>query len=230
MNNILKNIRENLPIITLLYYLLCGLTIWIYYSSFNIDILSYCNIKDIIAFPIDALFISVFTPIYLFSILTLTKGVESKLRDWIKTNLNLRLFELILLVLFLLLLAFIGFRAPYMIYYVALLFSIFLICLGLLRYVLYYEKIEHLSVICGFILFLLFFIDIKVDNIKHRSRYLFKSTHTSFRYNSEIVSTTIDKRWIGQTSEYIFIYNRNSKSTEVYKMSEIDSLRFRVDN
>lgn len=230
MNNILKNIRENLPIITLLYYLLSGLTIWVYYSNFDVAILSYCNLNDIIAFPIDAIFIAAITPVYLLGLLLAIKNVESRPLTWFKNKLNSKLLKLLVFIVFVLFFTYVALKAPYTLSYGALLFSILLICWGLFKYILYNEKVDYLFVSMGFILFLLFTIHIKVDNIKNRNNNLPFSYKLSFKYNSDNVSTTIDKRWIGQTSEYIFLYNRKSKSTEVYKMSEIDSLRFRVDN
>jgi hypothetical protein len=230
MENLVRNLRENLPIITILYYLLCGMTIWLYYSNFKIDILSYCSIKDMLAFPIDALIFIIIIPTYLFGILTLTKGKVFKVGIWFKTRLNNRYFKMALFVSIVLFLVFIGFKAPYTFSYVALLFSIVLICWGLFKYLLYFEKIDYLFVSIGFILFLLISIHIKVDNIKYRNHYFSQSNHISFKYNSESVTTSNDRRWIGQTSEYLFLYDRRSESTEVYKMSEIDSLRFKVDN
>ena len=213
-----------------MYYLLCGMTIWLYYLNFRIEILSYCSIKDILAFPIEALIVVVAIPVYLFCILTLAKGKEFKVGIWIKTRLNNRYIKIALFVSLVLFLVFIGFKAPYTLSYVALLFSIVLICWGLFKYLLYFEKIDYLFVSSGFILFLLITIHIKVDNIKYRNHYFSQSNHVSFKYNSERVTTSNDKRWIGQTSEYLFLYDRRLESTEVYKMSMIDSLRFKVDN
>jgi hypothetical protein len=53
-------------------------------------------------------------------------------------------------------------------------------------------------------------------------------TQTSFKYHDRYFTTDSVNKYIGQTRSAIFIYNRQTRMTTVYKMENIDSLVFKA--
>jgi len=80
-------------------------------------------------------------------------------------------------------------------------------------------------------LFLIIFIGQKIGSYRANEAQKikdgksdYKKDHISFNYNNNQIKTTDSILFIGETSNYIFLYNVKDSATKVYPFSKIDDL------
>ncbi len=113
-------------------------------------------------------------------------------------------------------------------FYISMMFSIFptysLYHFDEKKYEKYIFNIQYLIVlfICFFVSLCLYY-ESEVYRIKNET----DTVVVSFKYNSNNISTNENISLIGQTKDFMFLYNKRDKSSLIYKVSNIDSLQIR---
>src|SRR5690606_14295489 len=79
-----------------------------------------------------------------------------------------------------------------------------------------------------FLLFIVSLIGIVISNNRSLEAKKIKAGISTrdviFKYNNSTISTNKDFMYVGQTSQYIFLYERITNKTFVYKFNVVDSL------
>ncbi|MDJ1500656.1 hypothetical protein [Xanthocytophaga agilis] len=101
---------------------------------------------------------------------------------------------------------------------------LFLIFNGLLRYKEYLKR--NILLIITFMIFYIGKSIIGSYRVQQAQEIMdgYAISNVSFQYNNHKIVTTSSLLYIGQTEQYLFLYNRTNKSIPIFKMENVDSL------
>lgn len=241
----MKKIVEYLPLLSIcfIYFGYCNLSG--YYQEFMLDIYQYITTTEIIMslFPIIVL-ISSMGCVILFQEFIYQPVTENNQDNFfkksvitIKSNWIIELFRsdvkmiLILFILYILgkmiMIFFFNFKEYDFQEYNIIAFMIsIIICLCHIK-LTGKEKIINKRLTL-FLLFIVSLIGIVISNNRSLEAKKIKAGISTrdviFKYNNSTISTNKDLMYVGQTSQYIFLYERITNKTFVYKFNVVDSL------
>lgn len=216
-NNIsIQEIKEYVPIFSVVLFANSFMYLYFYYSVFNVKITSYITISEItFNFLNQFMWFLVIAAFFFLTYLILKKKQKNNLQ-----NTMLSFFILLIFLISIILNYFIIKNNPFFNYFLntitVITFSMALRTRADDAKTIYY-------VFCIFLgsLFIIGF------NSSEYARSIQKDTivkNVSFKYDDLIYKTSNKLVYIGETQNYIFLYNRIDSSTLIFKSSNIDSL------
>lgn len=234
MLNVFDKISKIIPLVSILILLSSIIKNQIYYDFFGININEYTNLSEF-----TTLFISdlKFYLIYISSLLIYLPFIY--IRSYFRTKYGKQYFSfsltkkvskylIIALIISIVLTIFIksdlSSKLEWIQIYIIMLFSIVLLYID--KDVNYSQKYCFISCSILLILFSLSksYIDIERIN-KGKASHQIQFTNNNLKYNSNS-----EHLYLGKTKEYIFLYNKKSKTTQIFKTSDINSLMIRKND
>lgn len=231
--NILSFFKENHTIIYVLIVLISYIYNQFYFFVFNINIIEYYSIIEIatlfLGYSIPITFILFFI---IYANIKIDLDYESNI-ETIKTNENsntkkLFTFNNIIISISLISLIYILYTKEYI--YILLLFSFILMNISPSLISNQFKKqksingIELISLIHSLILFsslILFFCIQNFVTAYQVSQNKETIKDVNFTYYNTKIKTNDTIKYIGQTNQYLFIFNRNKKETKVFEKANI---------
>lgn len=216
--NIIKEHKELWFLIPILMYVISFTTEYLYFAHFKIDIIYYFSPLSLI-FSFASIFI---TPFLIGTIhLAATLGLRFVLHNTKHKHISLRILSL----------------AIFLILYISKRYSQFSLHydLAFSNYTMMYMIVFCISTIdqiknnglawlgASFVLICCFTKNYSDTSIHYAQSGFLNAV--SFNYNGEFVhSNASDKIYIGETTDFLFLYNNQNECSQVFKKSNIDSL------
>jgi hypothetical protein len=244
-----KVIQPLLPFIGSFLIIFGYIKLSLYYNKFDIDINNYLELTEILTLFLNDIifFIISILGVALFSFITTSKielerdnDVKGKLvksnNFWERRKQNYILFKELHwisgLLIILYIIGYIWFRDKFWDFFATtsplIAFTIFVSLLMEFRYKYYnvYGK-ELNSTINNLVFILLIFSVHTYGTIKSDTKRIENNPRTeiSFKYLGEEIKSDKQLRFLGQTKNYMFLYNKSLKETEVFERSKVDFFR-----
>lgn len=243
----MKKILEYWPLLTgcILYFGFCNL--YLYYNEFNINILSFSNSSDVLLslFP-KAVVIS--TVIYGFLLQSIYTEIQKSETEKNQTNIpsekkikrlkwfrkNIALVMLIyygfVITIKLSLIHLLNYKNYELIDYNIITNFLFLFLIYFAIVIGDSDKfLNENPILISF--FIIVFIGNGIGNYRKNEAEKvkngiteYKSDHITFKYNDIKIQTNKSLIFIGQTTDFLFLYNMKNKSSEIYKNDKIENL------
>ncbi len=244
MNNVVSFYKSNLPIIILIIYSIGYIFLISYYFDFGIEIVYFISVTDILFTSIDLIISFIITSaIFEVFILIITSILHSffknkkdgeNIEEVKKNGKNFKFISfLITCITLLFLILFVDNIFTYAFLLSILMLSKFYNLLATTenknnKEINKFIKGVLLSIIIVIILGTYIFAHIVSEGVKEKKDYLTASP-IEFKYNEKFYSTEIDtlKLFIGQTSDFLFLYDLNTKKTSVFDKNKIVGLKFK---
>ncbi len=235
----MKKLLKYLPLLTicLLFFGYCYL--YYYYKAFNIEINSFISTTDIILsfLPVIVLISSIFYSAILIQLYETIKKPSSdidkveinnkrtkfqKFRSWIRNYILwiLGLYYIPWLIIQEILKVGFDYK-PYELANLNLIshyFFLFIIYIGIAFHEKRTKILENPTLIA---LFLIIFISLKIGDYRSNEAMKvkdgmgdYKKDHVSFQYNGKTIKTDESLVFVGVTSAYLFLYNRNDSTSK----------------
>jgi hypothetical protein len=245
----IKKLLEYLPIFTicLLFFGYCNL--FYYYKVFNIEIYSFITTTDILLsfLPIIVLITSMFYATILIQLYETIKKTSSniditetndkptkkqKIISWIRKNIYWIVCIYYLPWLILSLILQFGFHyKPYELTDINMFIDFIFLTIIYIGIALHERRSKILENPTIIAVFLVIFISVKIGSYRSSEALKikdgkgnYKKDHVSFQYQQKSIITNDTLVYVGETSSYLFLYNRNDSTTKVYPFSKIEDL------
>lgn len=245
MLNKLESVIKFFPLIFIILTTIGYIHLQVYYYYFDIEILNYLDLTEIILLFFDKsllLTLGILFTVFISYILDykIKKETDNKTEDSSAKSKKkpLRYFEISLIILQLAYIALSIIQENY----IGLLYPIgFIICtiiyFLLEKYVFEMLFKNHgtfffLSFVAGFVALLLINLSTITYSIEKGYNLRYKNItlkQISFSYNNKIISTSNKIKYIGETKSSLFLYDFNKRETIIYKMENVDYLRFVIN-
>jgi hypothetical protein len=219
-----------------------------YYNAFNIEILAYIDITEVIGLFFDKIVLSVFLVILIFGVYlaTLSKGnnldkLNGKIADYFKAKVKSKILLSLIAVLMVII------NSGLFILFISLIYqlipgkylgksmndsALLLLVLSIISLNLFLSPNRFLN-ISKFIWLVLFSLLIlgyvyvlgnqDVSMVKERKRY----NVTIIFQDGKTINSDSTNYYVGKTNEYLFFYHQDSLITDIYRMENIKQLRFK---